>query len=426
MKTKTRSSCRVCNSRSLSPILSLGKLHVSDFITEKKHLKPEPLELVLCNKEEGGCGLLQLKHTVSHEKMYRNYWYRSGMNQTMTSELHSIAKKVQSLVSLSPGDFVMDIGANDGTLLRGYTIPGLHTVGFEPARNLVQFAKKDTTKIINDFFNARAWNKEVHGSKAKAITAIAMFYDLEDPNSFVSDITKCLDDEGVFIIQMSYLPLMLSQNAFDNICHEHLEYYSLDSLEFLLARHGLEIFDVELNGINGGSFRIYTKFKNSKAIRVPVEAPMRVQSLRHFEKKLGLDQINSYHKFQKRVLDIKETVSTFIRDEVQNGKKVHVYGASTKGNTLLQFFDLDNTVITAAAERNPDKWGTKTIGTNIPIVSEERARKDAPDYFLVLPWHFLDEFVDREREYLARGGKFIVPLPEPKIIDLAGSTDLVK
>jgi len=424
MKTKTRSTCRVCDSRSLFSILSLGKLHVSDFVKKKGKFKPEPLELILCDKQKGGCGLLQLKHTVSHEKMYRNYWYRSGMNRTMTQELNSIAQRVQSLVNLNPGDFVIDIGANDGTLLRGYTIPNLHTIGFEPARNLISFAKQDTTKIINDFFNAKAWHKGFHGSKAKAITAIAMFYDLEDPNKFVKNVTECLDDNGIFIIQMSYLPLMLSQNAFDNICHEHLEYYSLDSLNNLLTRHELEVFDVELNSINGGSFRIYTKFKNSKNIRVPVEAPMRVESLRQFEIKLGLNRTNSYLKFQKRVLQIRESVSKFIKEEVQKGKKIHVYGASTKGNTLLQFFNLDHKVITAAAERNSDKWGTKTIGTNIPIISEERARKDAPDYFLVLPWHFLDEFVERERDYLARGGKFIVPLPEPKLVDLAGSIDL--
>ena len=412
--------CRVCSSQDLVPIFSLGELYVSDFIENpsEESLTKAPLDLVLCDESRGGCGLLQLKHTVSHELMYRNYWYRSGMNKTMTEELYGIARKAESLVSLSPGDFVLDIGANDGTLLRGYTAKGINLIGFEPAANLAKYNREGTTKIIDNFFNFSDWQKEFGEAKAKIITAIAMFYDLDEPNVFVSDIKKCLHPEGIFIIQMSYLASMLSQNAFDNICHEHLEYYSLLSLENLLKRHGLEVFDVELNDVNGGSFRIYTKHKNSgHSIKITKQAKRRVDYLRNNEKKLGLNNPKIYYDFAQRVHIIKDQLFNFIKNEVENGKKVFIYGASTKGNTLLQFFNLDNKWIEAAAERNPDKFGKKTIGTLIPIISEEEARSHKPDYFLVLPWHFLKEFQEREADYLKSGGKFIVPLPDFIVIE---------
>ena len=413
-------NCRVCGFEKLTPILSLGDLYISDFLEENEMNEAEkaPLELVLCNENDGGCGLLQLKHTVSNEVMYRRYWYLSGTNKTMTDELNGIAAKVESLISFEPEDFVMDIGANDGTLLRGYKFSGLNLIGFEPAKNLEKYNSVGTTKIINNFFGYEAWQKEFGDKKAKAITAIAMFYDLDDPNQFVGDIAKCLDKDGVFIIQMAYLPSMLVKNMFDNICHEHLEYYSLLSLENLLKRHNLEVFDVELNDINGGSFRIYIKHQDGgQSIKIPEGAQKRTEDLRKYETELGLNNRKIYDDFVMRVEEIKRKISNFIKEETEKGKKIYVYGASTKGNTLLQYFNLDNTLITAAAERNPAKWGKKTVGTNIPIISEEQARKEKPDYFLILPWHFIKEFKERETEYIKSGGKFIVPLPEFEIID---------
>ena len=411
--------CRVCGFEKLTPILSLGDLYISDFLeeSEKGEMEKAPLKLVLCNERDGGCGLLQLKHTVSNEVMYRRYWYLSGTNKTMTEELIGIAEKVEELVDLKEGDYVMDIGANDGTLLRGYKFPGLNRTGFEPAKNLEKYNSVGTKKIINDFFGYEAWQKEFGDTKAKAITAIAMFYDLDDPNKFVDDVAKCLDKDGIFIIQMAYLPSMLSKNMFDNICHEHLEYYSLLSLENLLERHNLEVFDVELNNINGGSFRIYIKHQNGgQSIKIPEGAQKRVEDLRKHEAELKLNDRKIYDDFVMRVEEIKRKVFNFIKEEAGKGKKIYVYGASTKGNTLLQYFNLDNTLIMAAAERSSAKWGKKTVGTNIPIISEEQARKENPDYFLILPWHFIKEFKERESEYLKNGGKFIIPLPEFKII----------
>ncbi len=418
-----RTTCRVCGHSSLTSVLSFGEMHVSDFITpeEAGRARAYPLELVLCNEESGGCGLLQLRHTVSQETLYRNYWYRSGTNQTMTKELEGIARTAERLVGLASGDYVLDIAANDGTLLRGYATAGIHRAGFEPARNLARYNSVGTKKIIQEFFGYPAWEREFGAAKAKIVTAIAMFYDLEDPNQFVADVAKLLDPNGVFIIQMSYLPLMLSQNAFDNVVHEHLEYYSLRSLEHLLARHRLEAFDVELNDVNGGSFRVYIRHHGKgSGIHAHEGATERMRELRARESALGLGERATYEAFSARVNDTKQKVRRFIESEVAQGKKIYVYGASTKGNTLLQFFGLHHPLILAAAERNADKWGKRTVGTMIPIISEAQARAEEPDYFLILPWHFLTEFKAREADFLRRGGKFIVPLPEFKIIDAEG------
>ncbi len=261
MYVKTRKTCRVCGSNKLIPILSLGDQYVTNFVDDAKGDYPHaPLELVLCNVKDGGCGLLQLRHTVERDLMYRKYWYKSGISTTMVKALADIASAAERLVNLSTGDIVIDIGANDGTLLRQYKTPGLVTVGFEPS-NLWKLGIEGNSKIINDYFNYESFRRELGSKKAKVITSIAMFYDLEDPNTFVEDIKKCLDENGVWIIQMNYLGLMLENNTFDNISHEHLEYYSLLSLLNLLDKHNLEAFDVELNDVNGGSFRIYIKHK---------------------------------------------------------------------------------------------------------------------------------------------------------------------
>lgn len=425
-EVKKVKACRVCGFASLQEILSLGDLHVSNFIdeAEQKEFSKYPLTLVLCNKDIGGCGLLQLQHTVPNEVLYRNYWYRSGINATMTRELEAIARTAEEMAGLKEGDSVIDIGANDGTLLRGYGAKEIHRIGFEPADNLERYNSVGTTKVFKDFFDHRLLDAAYPGLKAKVITAIAMFYDLEHPNDFVANVARALDQNGVFVVQQSYLPLMLETNEIGNICHEHLEYYSLLSLENLLARHGLEVFDVIINDINGGSFRTYIRHKGKgTALRIEPGAAERVAEMRESEKKLGLHTKEIHDAFVARVRGIKDQLIAFLREEKEKGKTIYGYGASTKGNTLLQFFGLGPDLITAIAERNPDKWGKKTIGTLIPIVSEEDARAAQPDYFLVLPWHFIKEFREREAAFLARGGKFIVPMPQFSLIEKDSARD---
>ena len=416
---KTWTQCRVCKG-AVEPILSLGEQYVSNFISPgEPDGRRAPLELVLCAQ----CRLLQLKHTVPAEAMYRNYWYRSGTNQTMRDALADIANRGEQLMHLSDGDAVLDIGCNDGTLLSSYRAPGVFKIGFDPAENLAVYSRKVANKIVPSFFDAATFFAEpsLVYHRPKVVTSIAMFYDLEEPRRFVSEIKTVMHREGLWIIQMSYLPLMLEQNDFGNICHEHLEYYSLQSLEYLLALHEFEVVDVELNDVNGGSYRIYIRNRGADPegfgdAQYRREAAARVAALRQKEADLKLDTPKPYLEFAERVEEIKKQVSTFIRDAVAQKKHVYVYGASTKGNTILQYFDVDKTLITAAAERNPDKWGKETVGSRIPIVSEADARAARPDYFLVLPWHFLKEFTERESEYLSGTGQFIVPCPKFAVV----------
>ncbi len=412
--SSVRTTCRACGSRELVPILSLGEQYVSNFVDNGYDYREEeriPLELVLCESTAHGCGLLQLKHTVSRELLYKQYWFRSGLNETMRDALRDITQKAESFIKLSPDDIVLDIGCNDGTLLRSYKTKA-KLIGFEPAINLIKEAMVGTDHIINDFFSFEKFKKYYDGLKCKIITSIAMFYDLEDPNSFVKDVVRCLDHEGIWIIQMAHLIPMLRLNAFDNIGHEHLEYYSFKSLKKLLEKHNLDIFNVELNEVYGGSFRVYVKHRNNHSISISSS----VSKLEDEEKKFGLDNKKTYEDFATRVLDIKEKLCTFIKTETMQSKAVYAYGASTKGNTLLQFCNLNHTLIKKAADRDPIKHGKKTIGTEIPIISEEQARLEKPDYFLVLPWHLVEYFKLREKQFLDNGGKFIVPLPEFKIV----------
>ena len=416
---KTRVTCRVCDG-SLEPVISFGEHYVSDFPLpgESDGIKA-PLELVICRR----CRLLQLKHTVPADVMYRNYWYRSGTNQTMREALADIATKSEQLMHLQPGETVLDIGCNDGTLLASYQTGGVYKVGFDPAKNLAPLSRKIADQIVDDFFTTDTFFGEVElrERRAKLVTSIAMFYDLEDPKKFVADVKSVLHPDGLWVVQMSYLPLMLKTNEFGNVCHEHLEYYSLQSFEYLLRLFDFEVVDAELNDINGGSFRTYIRHRTAASSNYGDStyrqlAMERVQALRAQEIKLGLAETRTYTDFAFWVNRIKDDIVGFVKDQVASGKKIYAYGASTKGNTLLQYFGLDNSLIIAAAERNPEKWGRVTVGTHIPIISEAEARAATPHYFLVLPWHFIEEFKEREKDYLMSGGRFIVPMPHFHLI----------
>lgn len=411
---KARTTCRACDSKRLVEALDFGNPFVSNFadVPAAKNWPRVPLEVVLC----ADCTLLQLRHTTPSDWLYRRYWYKSGVNGAMREALADITREATEFVALRSGDHVLDIGCNDGTLLRSYETAGIERVGFEPAENLAREASSDgANRIINDFFSAAP----VAGEQFRIITSIAMFYDLESPNAFVADAASVLAKDGVWIIEMHYLPLTLMRNAFDAVCHEHLEYYSLRSLEPLLARHGLEVADVETNEVNGGSFRVYVVHRGSDSAGV-FERWGRVEGARASERRLALEQAATYEEFGARVRQVGDRLRAFLQKERARGKEISAYGASTKGNTLLQVFGLDQHLIRSAAERNPEKWGKYTVGTWIPIVSEAEARAHA-DYFLVLPWHFLADIRSREREFLERGGKLIAPLPEPRVIDSAGT-----
>lgn len=416
MKIKGIEKCRICGNRDLIPILNLGNLALSGRFPSRDEPDPPraPLELVKCNdarKSSSACGLLQLKHSVPGDELYRHhYGYMSGINRSMSLHLKSIVQRIQELMDLHSGDVVLDIGSNDATLLKHYDTSGLQKIGIDPlAEQLLQYYTGDI-KVVSDYFSAANYFSVFPDKSARVVTAIAMFYDLEAPANFVREIKEVLAPDGIWILEQSYMPTMLQRNSFDTMCHEHLEYYSLKQIDWMLKKNDLKILDVGFNDVNGGSFRVYASHSDSqlKSNQKQIEQV--------FSQEEGLQLDRPYKQFNERVLRRRDELRQLLTSEKARGKSIYIYGASTKGNVLLQFCNIDHTLITAAADRNPKKWGCRTPVTNIPIISEEEARKAKPDYFLVLPWHFREEFIEREADFLARGGKFIFPLPEIEIV----------
>ncbi len=395
MQNITRTTCRLCGSPKLKDIISLGEQYINDFpstLAEKGRNGKCPLDIVLCEK----CSLFQLRHTAPQELLYaRHYWYKSGINDTIRTDLAAIASVALKITDLKPDDIFLDIGANDGTLLSNLKGKAIR-IGCEPANNLHEELKLNADHIISDFWTKANYEK-LGVKKAKAITAIGMFYDMEDPNQFIRDASDILAPGGIFIAQLMTLKPMLEQNDVGNICHEHLEYYTYKSLKYLFETNGLEIFDVQENPINGGSYRLFARHYQKGSIE-------------HHESCTEAD----FYQFRDRLERQREACLAYIGKAVRENKRVYLYGASTKGNVILQYYGLDNRLISGAADRNPTKWGKYTL-TDIPILSEEDGRRNA-DLFLVLPYGFIDEFVKRESAWLKNGGEFIVPLPKFRVI----------
>lgn len=411
-------NCRVSNDE-LVELFSLGNLFISDFV-EKQPPEEYRSELKLMFSKTSK--LVQLEHAADPEKMYGRYWYRSGTNQTMRNQLKNVVDSCLSVHKPTEKPLWLDIACNDGTLL-SFVPETYERLGIDPANDsYTKESKKYADEIVQDYFSKDVFEKSTFkGRKCDVVTCIAMFYDLPDPVSFLNDVHDVLKDDGLFVIQMSYTPLMVCQMAFDNICHEHLMYYTLHSLSNVLMKTDFKIVDCELNDVNGGSFRVYLQ-KNGASLTSFANAPYRdvaqhrVNSLFEYENKIGANTIEFYLNFYDRLRELKNLVYEFVKAEKDRGKRIWVYGASTKGNTLLQYFGLDNTLIDGAAERSPYKFGLKTVGSNIPIYSEEEMRAVKPDYLLILPWHFIDEFKKREAKFLQDGGKFIVPCPKFEVI----------
>ena len=413
MHIRKRNTCRVCGSASLRKVIDLGPQYLQgSFIkegTEMPSLRKIDCTLVRCNPEEdeNACGLLQMEHSVPPEILYAAYWYRSGTNNTMRNHLKEIVESVIDTVGDAKHPSVLDIGCNDGTLL-GYYPKNFIKYGCDPS-DVAQEVKEAT--VVQDIFPSEELFKLLEGKKMDVITSIAMFYDLEDPVAFVKGIKRFLSSKGVWVFEMSYMPRMLELDSYDTICHEHLEFYSLAVLEKILSMGGMKAFKISFNEINGGSIRCYATHKENSA-HDSKENDALLNEIRHKEFDLELDTDKPYVEFQQRIEKLKVELHELLVSLKEQGKKVHIYGASTKGNTILQWCNIDNTLVECAAERNPDKYGAITLGTNIPIISEEESRAMNPDYYLVLPWHFQAEFIEREKEALDKGTGFIFPVPK--------------
>ena len=402
--------CRVCRSSNIFPVLSLGIQALTGIFPKSIDAKitKGPLDLVWCPD----CGLLQLKQSYSPGEMYgENYGYRSGLNMSMVRHLQQKIHMLETLYPLLERDIVLDIGSNDATSLKAYTSP-CRKVGIDPTGNKFRQYYTDGIRLVADFFSADAFSREYPGESAEIVTSIAMFYDLEDPLRFVRDIASILTPDGIWHFEQSYMPSMLRTNAYDTICHEHVEFYSFKVVLDMLDQCGLKIIDVQTNSVNGGSFAVTACRKTA-----PHQANTPVISwLLQQEADMGLSTPRPYRDFEERVFRHRKNLKELIESLVASGKTVAGYGASTKGNVLLQFCGLTTKHIPYIAEVNEDKFGSFTPGTNIPIISEEEARSRKPDYFLVLPWHFRVGILEREQKFLRDGGKFIFPCPEIEIV----------
>jgi NDP-4-keto-2,6-dideoxyhexose 3-C-methyltransferase len=411
------SKCRACENTNLVTVLNLGLQALTGVFPKAlaEDVPKAPLELVKCSSRDGTskCGLVQLRHSCKPQDMYgANYGYRSGLNSSMVMHLKRKAEQIKQLIALSPGDFVIDIGSNDSTFLQAMFEPGVTAVGIDPTGNRFRSYYPEHIQLIPDFFSAERFLTEYRGQRAKVVTSFSMFYDLEDPINFMRDVASILSDDGIWVFEQSYLPLMLERTAYDTICHEHLEYYGLRQILYMAGRAGLRIIDVETNDINGGSFSVVA----AKDASSHVTNQAAVERLQGAETELGLESLNVFEQFSGRISNHRADLRRFLDDSRDRKLRVMGYGASTKGNVILQYCGITVQDIPYIAEVNEDKFGAFTPGTKIPIISEQEARRLSPDAFLVLPWHFRDHILRRERHFIESGHSIVFPLPTVEVV----------
>jgi len=416
---KTIEKCRVCYSKNMDEVLRLDEQYIASTFVKSNESHPMsnvkiPMTLMLCKE----CGLVQLKETVDPALLYNNYFYRTSVNDTMRRDLKEVVDETIKYANLKEGDYVVDIGANDCTMVQMFP-NNLNRVAVEPAKNISWANVDKSVKIVNDYFSKEAVLKATGGKKVKALTACAMFYDMDDPNTATKDIKEVLDKDGVCTIQVSHLYFTIKDMNFYDICHEHLEYYSLKTINYLMEKNGLYIFDAKTNFVNGGSLRVSICHHEAKRERTKDFFKAMAD-----EEKLNLDSVDTYKKYASHIKTLADRSKRFIENEVKNGGRVIGLGASTKGNVLLQICGITKKLLPYISERNKEKFGLRTLGTDIELISEEAARKMNPTCMLVIPWNFKDEIVKREQEYIKNGGRLLFIMPEPYYIDKNGETKI--
>lgn len=411
MSYKQIGRCRICGNKHLERVLDLGEQMLTGVFPREAGagVTRGPLRLVKCTGGEDVCGLLQLEHSYDLGEMYgENYGYRSGLNASMVAHLHAKVQRIQGLVSLREGDLVIDIGSNDSTTLQAYPADGLTLAGVDPTGVKFHNYYPSHIQLIPDFFSAALVQQRFPGRKARVVTSFSMFYDLEDPMGFMRQVYEILADDGIWVFEQSYMPTMLDTNSYDTVCHEHLEFYALRQIQWMAARVGFRIVDVEFNDVNGGSFSITVRKAHG---HTPVEPA--VQEILDREEARGLLGLQPFREFASRVDESREILLAFLAQARADGKRVAVLGASTKGNVLLQYCGLTAEYAYAVAEVNAEKFGCYTPGTWIPIVDEKVLLQDEPDYLIVLPWHFRKFFLGNRKWKKA---KLVFPLPRLEIV----------
>lgn len=405
--SKPISSCRICGNTDLRSVINLGVQYLTG-VFPRNHdqdlISKGPLELVKCFGGDLVCGLVQLRHSYSASEMYGdNYGYRSGLNSSMVTHLKSKVQAIEKAINLNSESVVIDIGSNDGTTLASY-VPGPRLIGIDPSAKKYASFYPMNVEFIPEFFSAKVVDELTQGKPVSVVTSFAMMYDLEDPVSFAKEVASILSPSGIWVFEQSYLPLMVERMAFDTICHEHIEYYGLRQIEWILRDANMRIVDIELNNINGGSFSV-------TAVRVDSLLPAReskIEQFREREKSSGYQGIDVLYRFAERIVESRNRIISELTKIKASGSSICGLGASTKGNVLLQYANLGINMIDSIGDVNPDKWGCYTPGTWIPIVSEEEILQSHADYFLVLPWHFREFFVQSTKFV---GRNLIFPLP---------------
>ena len=409
---KTITSCRICGGNELTSVFDLGNQALTGVFprSQKQEITNGPVELVMCSSS-GGCGLIQLKQSYDISEMYGdNYGYRSGLNPSMVKHLHSKVAKIVSAGILNKDDLIIDIGSNDATTLRSFPSGRYKLVGIDPTGSKFSKYYPSDIELIPDFFTSDVVKKHFGDVRAKVIMSFSMFYDLEDPVKFSREVRDSLANDGVWIMEQSYLPSMLKTNSFDTICHEHLEFYGLKQIDFIAKKVGLKIKDVEFNDINGGSFSVELVHNDS-----PLKCnETHVQKILDDEDSLGISNGKVFKDFSDRVHGEQKKLLDFLNDCKNQGKKVSGLGASTKGNVLLQYYNLDSSLISEIGEINEEKFGCFTPRTDIMMVPESEMLEKNPDYILVLPWHFREFFISMKK---LKGRKLVFPLPNFEIVD---------
>ena len=401
-------NCRVCKSKKLKKLFSLGKMcFTGKFPNERQEIQKQPIELIIC----GNCNLVQLGHNFDLKYLYGpDYGYRTGINKTMRDHVKKVVKILSKKTQIKKKELALDIASNDGSLLNYYN-KNITTFGIDPILGKYKENYNQINFSISNFFSADLVRKKVK-KKFKIITALSVFYDAADPNKFLKDVKKLLSKKGIFMLEFADLASIIKYKMFDTICHEHLEYYSSEVIINLCNKNGLRVFDIKRNNINGASKQYYICLQNSDY----QENTKIIQSELSTEKNLKLKEVQTFKNFIKDINLSKTRLVRFIKKIKKNGKTIHCYGASTKGNVLLQYYNINNKMINFAAERNKNKYNLYTPGTKIKIISEILSRFYKPDYYLVLPWHFKDEILLREKDARKKGTKFIFPLPKIQII----------
>lgn len=404
--------CRICKNKGLEIFLSLGKSPLANNFLSKEQLEKKeetfPLELAFCNN----CKLVQLTYVVPPELMFKNYVYVSSTSTTFKIHFTKMAEDISNSFNLNDKSLVVDIGSNDGLLLKGFQKFGVKTIGVEPATNIAEIAQKEGIETINDFFSRKVVNGVIEKKgNANVVTACNVFAHIDDIDDVIGNVKLLLKEDGIFVIEVQYFVDTIEKMTFDNVYHEHLSYYTLTSLNFFFKKHGMDIFNVQRVDSHGGSLRVFVKKTGGKH-----EINEEVKKIMDYEKSIDIEDLETYKKFANKVYEVKEKLISYIQDIKNQGESIAGYGAPAKSTTLLNFCNIGKDFIDYVVDDNPLKIGLYTPGAHIPVVSSEYLDEKTPDYVLILAWNFTHEILEKTKKYANQGVKFIIPLPEPKIV----------